>query len=332
MSDSALKKYRELVRTTDQFKEYPERSKAISFKNIRRELDYLQQSGGANNDSAKNRIGDIIWYVTNLANHFALDLEEIISINSKKISDLYDKQTENDNLIFHSLESLPDKFELAFIEKNPSEVTLIIKLSCGEYLQIGDTINDNSHAEDHYRFHDVFHLAYLVYLNWSPVLRALFKRKRKSIKKTDVVEDGARAAILEEAISAVVFQRAKKDNFFDGKTELDYELLDLIKGMVPGLEVARKHHLEWEKAILKGFNIFRQLVADRGGIVVVSRADGRLDFKKISDDSEIEKIHARFASIYSEELSEKIKDEIGDATLGQSESHSELKPKLPKSN
>ena len=56
---------------------------------------------------------------------------------------------------------------------------------------IGDTLTDNVRDPDHYRFHDVFHLAYAAILHWSPVVRALIKQKRKSVQYIDENEDGA---------------------------------------------------------------------------------------------------------------------------------------------
>ena len=46
--------------------------------------------------------------------------------------------------------------------------------------KIGDELTDNAYKDDGYRFHDVFHSAYVAILGWSPVIRKLLKRKRKS--------------------------------------------------------------------------------------------------------------------------------------------------------
>jgi aryl-alcohol dehydrogenase-like predicted oxidoreductase len=55
----------------------------------------------------------------------------------------------------------------------------------------------------------------LRYLGWSPVLRGLLKRKRKSNAKIDENEDGARAAIIEEGIATWIFNNAKRRNFYE---------------------------------------------------------------------------------------------------------------------
>ena len=46
--------------------------------------------------------------------------------------------------------------------------------------QLGDDLRDNVENEDGYRYHDVFHLACVAKLRWSPVMRKLMNRKRKS--------------------------------------------------------------------------------------------------------------------------------------------------------
>ncbi|MFX5743284.1 pyrophosphatase, partial [Acinetobacter baumannii] len=58
---------------------------------------------------------------------------------------------------------------------------------------VGDRLTDNAAEPDDYRFHDVFHYAYIAVLGWSPVIRSLLRLKRKSVPKIDEVDDGARA-------------------------------------------------------------------------------------------------------------------------------------------
>jgi len=78
---------------------------------------------------------------------------------------------------------------------------------------IGDRLKYNANETDHYGFHDVFHLAYVAHLGWSPVIRSLLKVKRKSVRAVDENEDGARAMIIEEGIATWIFNHAKKRDF-----------------------------------------------------------------------------------------------------------------------
>src|SRR5690606_39045194 len=102
---------------------------------------------------------------------------------------------------------------------------------------IGDDLTDNAYDDDGYRFHDVFHLAYAAKLGWSPVTRKILKCKRRSMSQVDEVEDGGRATVIEEAISAFVYDYARKHDYLDGVKKLDYELLKTIKSLTSDLEV-----------------------------------------------------------------------------------------------
>jgi hypothetical protein len=139
---------------------------------------------------------------------------------------------------------------------------------------VGDPLTDAAHVEDGYRFHDVFHLAYLAVLGWSPVMRALMRRKRKSNPMTDEAEDGGRAIVAEEGIALMVFGYAAAHNYLDGVTKLDQQLTDVIRTMTAGLEVSVVRSADWERAIFTGFDAWRQLTATGGGTVELD-ADAR---------------------------------------------------------
>ncbi len=161
-------------------------------------------------------------------------------------------------------EQLPRKLEVEFIERGRR----VVVLRCNG-INFGNRITDNIQDADNYRFHDIFHFSHAVHLGWSPVMRDLLSCKRKSNPRIDEAEDGARAGILEEAIAATVFSRAKELHFFKNLDHLDYDLLKTIQGFVRGYEVARIPLWQWETAILEGYRVFRQLRANRGGTVIL---------------------------------------------------------------
>ena len=94
-------------------------------------------------------------------------------------------------------------------------------------------------------------------------------KKRKSIPLIDNCEDGARATITEEAISLILFNEAKRTNLFANK-KVSKTILRIIKQMTEPFEVRIKTELEWEKAILKGYELFKKLVTNRGGKIEFS--------------------------------------------------------------
>jgi len=235
-------------------------------------------------------LGDMLWYISNLASKFNLNLEEIAEDNLKKCRDrwgwrdsaqIYDKTAkctfDND---FPKHERFPRQFEVEIMEVS-KENSIKMRAFVNKQ-QIGNDLTDNSYSNDGYRFHDVFHLSYAAVLGWSPVTRSNLKCKRKSSPRTDEVEDGGRAAAIEEGISALVFSYAKDHRFLEGVDVIDYQILKTIKNMTSHLEVSQCLLGDWEQAILMGFDIWRQVEKNRGGMVVVN-----LDARSITLSNEI---------------------------------------------
>ena len=144
--------------------------------------------------------------------------------------------------------------------------------------QLGNDLTDNAYEEDGYRFHDVFHLAFMAILGWSPVIRKLLNKKRKSVKEIDEVEDGARAGIIEEAISVMVYAHAKDHNYYQHISVIDFDLLNTIKGMVRNLEAKNISTSLWEKALIEGYEVYRELKAKNGGKVYINLTQRTIKF------------------------------------------------------
>ncbi|HEY6325386.1 MAG TPA: nucleoside triphosphate pyrophosphohydrolase family protein [Candidatus Cybelea sp.] len=173
------------------------------------------------------------------------------------------------------VEQFPRELDIEFIERSKDHVILRIN-----GINVGSRLTDNITDNDHYRYHDIFHLSYAVFLGWSPVIRALLRCKRKRSRQLDENEDGARAGIIEEAISAIVFARAKKKHYFRDATQLDYDLLKSIAEFVRGYEVDVIPPWQWERAILEGFRIFRLLKANHGGHVTINLNKRTMHYRK----------------------------------------------------
>jgi MazG C-terminal domain len=214
--------------------------------------------------------------VANIATKAGLSLGEVAQGNLRKIGDRW--QTNENSRVPQSLgvklfdetfppeEQLPRYFEVHLQQITEGEAVKVILTMNGE--QIGDRLTDNTYDDDGYRFHDVFHMTYAALLGWSPVTRKLMKRKRKSAPKVDEVEDGGRALVIEEAISAVVFGYAKDCSFFEGVDTMDYSLLRMIKNLTSHLEVSRCSTGEWERAILEGYRVWRRIRQRGEGTIV----------------------------------------------------------------
>ncbi|WP_333459455.1 nucleoside triphosphate pyrophosphohydrolase family protein [Microcoleus sp. Pol10D4] len=221
-------------------------------------------------------LGDLLWYIANVSSKFDLDLAEIAEGNLQKCRARWGwKDSVTGVYIFDSdfpeHERLPRQFEVEIMEVSENGSVKMKAFINGE--KIGDDLTDNSYSSDGYRFHDIFHFSYAAVLGWSPVIRSNLKcnnvkRKRKSNPAIDEVEDGGRAIAIEEGLSALVFSYAKDHQFLEGVDTLDYQLLKTIKNMTSHLEVSQCSFGDWEKAILSGYEVWRQVEKNRGGMVI----------------------------------------------------------------
>jgi NTP pyrophosphatase (non-canonical NTP hydrolase) len=221
-----------------------------------------------NSDMFSGRLVEIFRALIAAADDACINLSEVADKNISKIIGRWPLEQRWGSLFdenFDEDEQLPRKIIITFKEKSMGKKKYVI-LKCGG-VNIGDRLTDNMFAEDDYRFHDVFHLAYAAILGWSPVLRALLKVKRKSDPKIDENEDGARAILIEEGISTWIFNHGTRNNKFQDLTSLDYTLLKAVQELIKGYEVEARPTWQWEHAILEGFRVFRELSAHRGGTV-----------------------------------------------------------------
>ena len=242
-----------------------------------RVLETIQKK--TNNEAVEQLRG--IWdSLVEIVDMLDLEIREIAEGNINKILDRWPDEKGLAPFFddeFAEEEQLPRKLMVEFRRTTIGEKELIL-LRCNE-LNFGDRLTDNIDDPDFYRFHDVFHFAYVVFLGWSPVTRHLLRCKRKSDRMLDENQDGARARIVEEAISAIVFSRAKEMKFYERIDKVDYDLLKTIKGISRGYEVERIPLWQWETAILQGYRVFRQLRDNNGGKVSVDMLNRELSFE-----------------------------------------------------
>jgi len=163
------------------------------------------------------------------------------------------------------------------------EVTMDQRSGGRSYLRwngvfIGDPLSDNILDPDGYRFHDVFHFAHAAILHWSPTFRAVIKQKRKSNPKVDDAQDGGRAIVVEEGLTTLIFSRAKELNYFEGQKTISFDLLKTVQQFVIGYEVEACPLSLWELAILKGYDVFRQVKNNRGGVIVGDRSKRTIEY------------------------------------------------------
>lgn len=177
---------------------------------------------------------------------------------------------------FDEDERLPAEFRIRISQRKAGR----------SYLQwnnvfIGDPLTDNIGDPDGYRFHDVFHLAHAAILHWSPVFRALIKQKRKSKGRFDEEQDSGRAIVVEEGLTAWIFMRAKELNYFEGQKKVSFDILKTIEDFTSGYEVSLCPLKQWERAILDGYAVFRQIRDSKGGWVIGNRETRTISYEPL---------------------------------------------------
>lgn len=239
-------------------------------------------------EKVADTLGELMAQLALVARCFQFGLATAARENLNKIRDRWPGENPEFCRLFDASdceehERLPRQFEIEFITRAVGSRTVVVQQLNG--VNIGDPLTDNSHVPDGYSYHDVFHLSYVAHLGWSPVIRALLKLKRKSRSHIDENEDGARAIIIEEGIATWIFNHAHARGDFEGVQvgKLEFGLLKQVRAMVQGYEVHECPWWQWELAILRGFEVFRELRERKGGIVAVDMVKRTLTFRPTSE-------------------------------------------------
>ena len=170
-------------------------------------------------------LGDVLWYVSNVADKFGFNLDDIASENLKKVRNrwldpvtpirFYDDDQPDD-------QKLPREFKYQFrqLAKRDCDVVQVQMVDVLQNKDTGDPLRDNSYKNDGYRFHDVIHLSFAAHFGWSPVLRKILRNRKRISHRTpdeiDDAEDGGRAQVIEEAIVAHAYFYAEDHNYLEG--------------------------------------------------------------------------------------------------------------------
>jgi hypothetical protein len=239
-------------------------------------------------DEVAEELGDILWYVANVATKFKISLNDIAAQNLSKVEDRWCLPTGDRRLYDEHLpknQQLPRRFEYSFEYRSidgVAKVVLVDRFNGDSMDTTGDPLTDNAYEDDGYRFHDVLHLAFAACLGWSPVLRKLLRNKKKLDHRTphevDEVEDGGRARVVEEGIAFAGYVYAADHDHLAGVGAVDWQLLRHIKQMTSRLEVRNRTAKEWNDVLLRGFAVWRMLRECGGGTVRGDLAEGIIEF------------------------------------------------------
>jgi NTP pyrophosphatase (non-canonical NTP hydrolase) len=232
-----------------------------------------------NRDALSGDLIAVLRLLVQAANDASVTIEQAALQNLEKIFDRWPQSRVPPALFdegFPPEEQIPRVLEIEVFERSVGNRLYVFQRSNG--INMGDRLTDNIMTPDDYRFHDVFHYAFAAVLGWSPVLRALFRLKRKSQPEVDEGQDGARAVLIEEGVATWVFGNAKQLNFFANikAGDLPLDILKTVRRFVAGYEPDVCPLWLWEEAILQGYAAFRHLKERRRGRLRLDLAQRKL--------------------------------------------------------
>lgn len=273
----------------------------IAKKWLRDGITYDQQR-----DFARTELGDVLWYLANVASRFNLSLEDVASFNLERTRNRYgfgpdrwqDPGVTADfedglpveerfprKLLFHLEETAdPDgqpRSHMRVLEAYPNPFSSGRTFDVdpkGRGFTLGDPLRNNSLTDDSYRYHDALHIAHMAVLGWSPVLRSLLRLKRKSRPDIDDTQDSARGVDVEEGLTTHMASRAANYNSFTHERYIDNETLDYVLEHVRGLEVDQRPGWLWRSTIQQGFACMLSLGQHRGGYLLADLDEHRVTY------------------------------------------------------
>lgn len=216
-------------------------------------------------------LGDVLWYLANVATKFGVDLREVAEKNLVKCEERWGslpKRAPFDEG-YPAAERFPRRFMIDFATTHDANEKPVVRVFYkGE--PFGDSLTDNAAVPDGYAFHDAIHLSFAAVLGWSPLTRKLLKAKRRSNPKVDEVQDGARALYTEEGLATFIFAYAKGFNWLEGKASVSSDLLRTLRTITENLEVGCCTEGEWERAIVQGFSVWREIKRRGSGTLILN--------------------------------------------------------------
>lgn len=265
-------------------------------------MRYISIKGMEEGDETVSRLerllGNLLWYLSVFCTVKKVDLNVVAKKNHLKTISRWNVDYSTRTKRLDRKDSVEERFpEIMTFELSENSQGRTQIYYSDQRVKIGDPLDDNSHIEDGYRFHDAFHLAFAAILTWSPVLRKMLRsgegrelnrnknfHRYKSVKND--IEDGARARIIEEAIAKIIHSHAVDvdPNFlFSRKDVISTELLEQIKSYTTHLEVFHVKLWEWENAIKEACKLFIFLKQNRGGEVTLDLKKREINYKSLEE-------------------------------------------------
>lgn len=148
--------YQKIARSTDQFQN-KNRSLSRSILKIQEDVlllsNYYQKHGGKELDNKDHlsyimsKLGDVLWYASNIASCHDITLEDVVDFNIKKSELRWGAKISNKSDFdngYSETEILP-KLSAFRINEIGTQIEILTEDKYGNWFRIGDRITDNNH-------------------------------------------------------------------------------------------------------------------------------------------------------------------------------------------
>jgi len=178
-----LNDYQEEASRTDQYPGEASRGESISLFGLIGEIGSLlttfkkrlrdKEAYKSFRADLREEMGDVLWYLANVAKKYHLSLDEIARFNLEKTRSLWGTpslDTKDYKLYdadYPQGEQLPRNMTVHFEEMEECSDAGFKKVRITvDGAEVGNRLTDNAYGDDGYRFHDCFHLAYGAVFGW----------------------------------------------------------------------------------------------------------------------------------------------------------------------
>lgn len=183
------------------------------------------------------------------------------------------------NLIYPIYEQIPQEIDIIFISNNDISISIWVRTDFNHLICLIPEVYNWTKHDDGYKWHHIFHIALLVNLGWSPVIRNLLGLKRRSNITIEKTEDSPRPHIIEEGILSYIFQLYLRNRLFTNENTIKKDVRDFINKYTQNLEVSKVENNLWNKAIIEGFKYWNLLKINNGGVIKLNMSNKIIDFE-----------------------------------------------------
>lgn len=185
---------------------------------------------------------------------------------------------------FPAHERFPRRITFALVPFGKTTCHVYVEPAHGPLRCVHTGAEDLGSEGDGYRWSHVFNFAYMSILGWSPVARALLGLKRRTQRKFEKAEDGARAQMMEEAMSALLFNEAQSHGFYKNAEAIPAFLIDEVCWIAQHYEAKKLGVADWRLAIQRGYEVWKSVRESNGGFVDLNLDARTIRFRPLPSD------------------------------------------------